>query len=362
MSTAAPLALGPYATPLLAPAWAEFGLALIVVIARVYSSCVITRLVRLDLYLSIVTFLLASLSLAFFTVAVCYGLGKHAALLSPTQETVAMKWAWANTIVSLFAISTGKFTVVAFLQQLHTPHQRPQVIFLWLLASTNLIVNTMTVGTILGMCTPAAKLWNRTLPGTCDGIIRNQNCAYFQGSWSAMVDLVLALYPAFFFWNVNLKIMHKLGLSILMGLGVVACACSAVKTYKLSALSNTSDVTYYVGQLDIWNTTEMWIVLIVACIPPIRALLRQILHKAVSTVYSGQGTRDKSGTELRNYYHSKSSNAGFRRSTKECDPMDHDSMEDILGGHDQVITRTTNIDVTEQNVCSETNDQYFVFK
>lgn len=93
-----------------------------------------------------------------------------------------MKWAWANTIVSLFAISTGKFTVVAFLQQLHTPHQRPQVIFLWLLASTNLIVNTMTVGTILGMCTPAAKLWNRTLPGTCDGIIRNQNCAYFQGS------------------------------------------------------------------------------------------------------------------------------------------------------------------------------------
>lgn len=36
-----------------------------------------------------------------------------------------------------------------------------------------------------------------------------------------MVDLVLALYPAFFFWNVNLKIMHKLGLSILMGLGVV---------------------------------------------------------------------------------------------------------------------------------------------
>lgn len=42
--------------------------------------------------------------------------------------------------------------------------------------------------------------------------------------------------------------------------------------------------------------------------------------------------------------------------------MDHDSMEDILGGHDQVITRTTNIDVTEQNVCSETNDQYFVFK
>lgn len=106
----------------------------------------------------------------------------------------------------------------------------------------------------------------------------------------------------------------------------------------------------------------MWIVLIVACIPPIRALLRQILHKAVSTVHSGQKTGDKSGTELRNYYHSKSSNAGLRRSTKECDPMDHDSMEDILGGHDRMITRTTNIDVTEHNVPSETSDQYFTFK
>lgn len=56
MSPAIPLALGSYATPLLAPAWTEFGIALIVVVGRVYSSCVITRLVRSDLYLSVVTF------------------------------------------------------------------------------------------------------------------------------------------------------------------------------------------------------------------------------------------------------------------------------------------------------------------
>lgn len=30
-----------------------------------------------------------------------------------------------------------------------------------------------------------------------------------------MVDLVLALYPAIFFWNVRLRPMHKLGLSVL---------------------------------------------------------------------------------------------------------------------------------------------------
>jgi hypothetical protein len=45
----------------------------------------------------------------------------------------------------------------------------------------------------------------------------------------------------------------KVGLCLLMGLGVIACACSIVKTTYLRVLSQTEDVTYYIAQLVTWN-------------------------------------------------------------------------------------------------------------
>lgn len=56
MSTTVPTALGPYADPLLGPSWALFGLALILLLARAYTSKQMTHSVGLDLYLTILTF------------------------------------------------------------------------------------------------------------------------------------------------------------------------------------------------------------------------------------------------------------------------------------------------------------------
>lgn len=39
--------------------------------------------------------------------------------------------------------------------------------------------------------------------------------------WSAFCDLILALYPVVFFWKVQLNFRVKVGLCILMGLGVM---------------------------------------------------------------------------------------------------------------------------------------------
>lgn len=68
------------------------------------------------------------------------------------------------------------------------------------------------------------------------------NLAYCVG-FSALCDLILALYPIVFFWSVRLDRRVKLGLCVLMGLGVVACACAIVKTIMLQVLAETEDVT-----------------------------------------------------------------------------------------------------------------------
>ncbi|OJJ44531.1 hypothetical protein ASPZODRAFT_134612 [Penicilliopsis zonata CBS 506.65] len=359
--TSAPYGISNYGTTLVIVSWTEFGICLVLLLARTYTTWAITKRIRLDLYLAVFTFITATLSLCFFTLSILYGLGQHISVLSTQQATEAMKWAWSNTLVSLFAISGGKFAVVAFLHQLHGPQDRGKKIFLWTLASSNLIMNTITVGTILGTCMPAAKLWDSSLPGTCDGGLRNQNCAYFQGSWSAFVDMVLAIYPAIFFWNVQLQPLVKIGLCVLMGMGIIASVCAIAKTVELSALTRTEDTTYFIGRLDIWNTTEMWVILIVGCIPPIRPLIVRILKKVSSTVYTRSYPR--SGTELRNYYasgtgHNHGRTASQKFQSQSGTNNDNDSEENILKG-DGTITRTTNIDVTywHSNGSSEAVDQ-----
>lgn len=128
---------------------------------------------------------IALLSCIFLTLSIAYGLGQHIGALSTQQILLTIKWSWANQILAIFAIAFGKLAIVAFLQQIHGPEDKYKVIFLWTIALSNLVINTITVGMILGQCTPVQKLWDESLPGTCDGRLRNQNCAYFQGSMSS---------------------------------------------------------------------------------------------------------------------------------------------------------------------------------
>lgn len=132
---------------------------------------------------------IAIASLVFLTLSVNFGLGQHISALSPDQILLSIKWSWANQILAIFAIAFGKLAIVAFLQQIHGPEDRRKAIFLWVVALSNLVINGITVGMIMTQCSPREKLWNQTLPGTCDGRLRNQNTAYFQGSTFLILTL-----------------------------------------------------------------------------------------------------------------------------------------------------------------------------
>lgn len=116
------------------------------------------------------------------TVSVDYGIGSHQNDLSESDAVAAIKWGWINQLLSILATSLGKLAIVAFLQQIHGPEHRGRVIGLWALATSNLIVNAITVGMIMTQCSPREKLWNENLEGSCDGRQRNEDIAYFQGS------------------------------------------------------------------------------------------------------------------------------------------------------------------------------------
>lgn len=89
----------------------------------------------------------------------------------------------------------------------------------------------------------------------------------------------------------------KIGLCFLLGFGLVAAACSALKTAELTNLQRAveeGDITYFVARLSLTTIIEAWIVLVGGCIPTCRPLLKALLVKIRGTMTSS--TRTYPGT------------------------------------------------------------------
>lgn len=85
----------------------------------------------------------------------------------------------------------------------------------------------------------------------------------------------------------------KIGLSFLLGAGLLAAAMAVTKTVQLSNLSRGDkqmDVTFYIARLAIATLIEAWIVLAAGCIPALRPLMRAAVRRIRSTTSKRQRT------------------------------------------------------------------------
>lgn len=111
--------------------------------------------------------------------------------------------------------------------------------------------------------------------------------------YSAVSDAALAIYPIYLIWGLQVTMRMKIGLCFLLGVGLIAAACSALKTAELTNLQRADeegDMTYFVARLSLTTIIEAWIVLVGGCIPPCRPLLKALLAKIRGTTSSSART------------------------------------------------------------------------
>ncbi|KAL4922764.1 hypothetical protein BDW62DRAFT_2743 [Aspergillus aurantiobrunneus] len=264
---------------ILAVSWAETAVGLVFFALRFVSNWKIVARFRWDFVVASMTVITQVIAQIFLQLSVDAGMGQRIRTLSHTNEVRALKTSWVFQLLAIAASMLGKLAILAFLIQIRGRHERKP----WFLIVVGVLVaavNITVLGTILGQCSPMEKLWDDSLPGTCDpGRVVNQNYSFFQGSFNSFLDALLASYPAHLFWKLQMKRRIKIALSVLMGLGWIAAVCSAIKTYELKALTETSDITWAQPSLLIWASTEAWIVIVVGCVPPIRPLMERVLQR-----------------------------------------------------------------------------------
>lgn len=120
------------------------------------------------------------------TIATRSGLANHMHQLTMAQFVTAMKWAWLGQIVILNGIGFGKVAICAFLLRIQDRSNAKGKWFLYFVAISGLIINLDQTILMLVQCTPSARQWDRSLPGTCDHVQRTAHVGYFQGSmWTS---------------------------------------------------------------------------------------------------------------------------------------------------------------------------------
>ena len=158
------------------------------------------------------------------TLMVHYGVGRHAIYLTEDQRVNAVYMIWLTVPFSPGGAAFGKVSIALLLMRLNN-RVRWQRIFLWVMILLQFVVTLILVIVTFSQCYPVNFLWNRVrmLPpeGVCWAPHIQQDVGYFQGSFSAASDFILALFPTLIIWNLQLPLKAKVGIGFLMSLGIV---------------------------------------------------------------------------------------------------------------------------------------------
>ncbi|KAK9802145.1 putative Integral membrane protein [Seiridium cardinale] len=257
------------------------------------------------------------LTQVFIQIAADYGNGKHFDDLSKNSQIQAMKWNTIIDAVIIWAFSLPKLAIIALLRRilnfgLHTS------VLLWGLAFVGqALIFSMSVFVFI-QCDPAAKNWDTDLPGIC--LPRGTMIAleYFVSSYSAFLDLFLAVFPAPFIMRLNMPLKTRLAVSGALGLGVFA---SIIQGYKLSIMGasfqlSQNDPTYPLPFLNTFGMLEACLLLIAGSLPALGPLIRHAKDH-LSRLTSSKGW---SVTEIGEYVSNRSKRSQLDRTQDERKP------------------------------------------
>lgn len=194
--------------------------------------------------------------------------------------------------------------ITEFLQILCTMFSRMSVAFfvgrlfavtrmvrIWLYGYTLLMSVSMVVTAIVTFCVcyPDKALWH-IQPGSitsCSSTTGLNFRNYYNGSVGALSDLLLAITPSYFLFRLHLSMKQKVGLSLLMAVGLIPAGCCLARTILMRDLDNSQPLSKYrsiqsyisaysspdsFAKVVLFGGIEASALVICACIPAMRPL------------------------------------------------------------------------------------------
>ncbi|TKA82831.1 hypothetical protein B0A55_01071 [Friedmanniomyces simplex] len=274
---------------ILGVSWSLASIATLLWVGRAWTASLRDGKLRWDFIWVSVAYVFALLGQIIITFSVVHGLGNNVTpRTDPSDIRLASLYNWMSEIVIIFDIAFAKIAIVSFLLMIQGstyPRLRYFLHFVWV---TNLLLSINQVVLITQQCKEMPKFWDNTIPGNCDLRATISKIGFLQGSFGAASDLALAIYPTYIYWNLQMPLRMKIGLCASTGGGIIACVMATLKTIYIAVINTTNDVTAAFTKLVLWAFIELWLIMIISSIPPLRPLFVKVCYRT-STILSHRG-------------------------------------------------------------------------
>ncbi|KAL9616628.1 MAG: hypothetical protein Q9204_008557, partial [Flavoplaca sp. TL-2023a] len=200
-------------------------------------------------------------------VEVHYGFGKHQQFLSDHEIRQFRKYTYGEWIQTFATLMWTKVSICLFLIRL--PQSKALKGPLQWTVAFLLFSNTICTTILIMQCQPLHAAWDDD--GRCMSLSAMEALVLTQAIISVVSDFAFAALPVFFLWRTQIDFRTKIGLWVLMGLGVLTGFFCLVRTV-INNQSFPEDVTYGGIVNWVWRLFEVSIGIIAACVPTLRPL------------------------------------------------------------------------------------------
>ncbi|EXM14518.1 hypothetical protein FOTG_17081 [Fusarium oxysporum f. sp. vasinfectum 25433] len=177
-----------------------------------------------------------------WTAAILAGCGRHQATLAVDELDRSVFFFMIGLVPAVLSLALPKFAVVNLLIKILFPSP-PHVRFLWGLAIANVVLMLGAFGVHYSECDPPSAKWTLHAPAKCRSSTGTIVYSVVVGSFSAVVDFYLAIYPAIVLWSMRMHLKKKLALSVALGFGACAGCAATRKTMTVPGMGDGTDYT-----------------------------------------------------------------------------------------------------------------------
>lgn len=158
-----------------------------------------------------------------------YGVGRHFATLSATNQVESLRWGAILNAITPWMCTLPKFAIIMTLKRILDYNKRTAILFWGLALTSQATVVVLTLYMFL-QCTPVAYQWDRSIAGgSCASATTYLTLIYLVFVYSTVLDVFFALYPVPYVMRLNLPLKTRIGLSLSLSLGMVGFAISIYK-------------------------------------------------------------------------------------------------------------------------------------
>ncbi|RYP46672.1 hypothetical protein DL768_007160 [Monosporascus sp. mg162] len=307
--------------------WTFTSMAVIVVAFRFRVRRKVVRLVTADDWIMLIALICQLVYQACATVSYSYGLGRHVGDLSQDQFLTIMKWSWITFTPGTAVSVIARISIAILLVKLFGT--KPWLKwFLIVFTVIQTMIGIAMIVTVWTQCRPVEAIWNRALAPTAKCL--NPDIQLYISVTTqiayAISDLTFVLFPTVIIWKLNMPFRRKIGLLTLMAASLFTMTAAIVKVgVCLNTPASMTDTTYNAGHIQIWTCIEQDMVIMMGCVPPLRAIM-QMEFPIIRSISTALPSLINCPTEIttRSTSHSRSRNGNHseyydpeNRSTKQ---------------------------------------------